>query len=147
MAHVYNHDIELISDKKCIICSHFKVVVWLLTEDAYFCEECMSLFFGLIRDFKEYKHIKDNAKKGYVYVLSDKNAYKIGRSSKGGENRIKELQTGNSNELELILEIFVEDYVCVEKFLHLKYKNKKVRRNGEWFNLNKKDIDDIKHLI
>jgi hypothetical protein len=89
--------------------------------------------------------IKSNT--GYVYLINevDTNNYKIGISKKPASNgRIKNLQTGNHNELKVLFEIKSKCYTTLEKTLHRIYSNKHLR--GEWFNLTNPDII-IKEII
>lgn len=81
---------------------------------------------------------------GYVYVLlADNNLYKIGRSSKIN-TRIKQLKTKLPYELVLISYIWAHDHVGLEEELHKEYANKRVR--GEWFRLDKDDVEYLKEL-
>lgn len=78
--------------------------------------------------------IKSNT--GYVYLINELNTnnYKIGISKKpASEGRIKNLQTGNHNDLIIIYEIKSKCYTTLEKALHRGYSHKHLR--GEWFNL------------
>jgi len=73
-----------------------------------------------------------------TYIIKDNsnNIYKIGKT-KNISKRFSTLSTSNVN---LSLEILIRG--DEEKFLHLFYKDKKVK--NEWFYLNKNDIDDLK---
>lgn len=76
--------------------------------------------------------IKSNI--GYVYLINevDTNNFKIGISKKpANEERIKNLQTGNHNQLELIFEVKSKCYTTLEKTLHRTFKYNNIR--GEWF--------------
>ena len=55
--------------------------------------------------------------------------------------RLKQLQTGNSGDLELIKFVLVENYKKVEKSLHSRFSNKRINR--EWFNLTINDINNF----
>lgn len=67
-----------------------------------------------------------------VYLLRTNNQYKIG-IAKDVNKRIKQLQTGNSQEIELI-DSFESEYANkIEKALHNKYSY--VKESGEWFTL------------
>ena len=88
--------------------------------------------------------IKSNI--GYVYLINELNTnnYKIGISKKpASEERIKNLQTGNHNDLSLIFEIKSKCYTTLEKTLHRTFKYNNIR--GEWFEFpnNKTIIDEI----
>jgi len=81
---------------------------------------------------------------GYIYILKNKEFYKIGRS-KNPKNRIKSYVTENPDEIEIILCEYVDDYKKAEEELHILFKDKKHR--GEWFKLNNEDIELIKNYI
>lgn len=74
--------------------------------------------------------------KGYVYLLCDwgkDGAYKIGVTRGKIENRIKELQTGNSGEI-VMCSYYPSDYpFFIEKTLHQRYGKNKLL--NEWFEL------------
>lgn len=79
-------------------------------------------------------------KKGCVYLIADynNNVYKIGASRNCAIKRMKQLQTGNSNELRL-LETFTTDYPYrLETMLHNRFNYKKV--HNEWYALDENDI-------
>lgn len=71
---------------------------------------------------------------GFVYLIKSKDGtYKIGKS-KNPKKRLSQLQTANSNELELIEVFKSTNFNKIEKILHDRFKFCKL--NGEWFNLN-----------
>lgn len=82
----------------------------------------------------------------FVYLIGEvdnENKYKIGVTKHNNiQNRIKELQTGNSNEL------FIKDYFetkypyKLEKMLHRHFYDKNLL--NEWFSLSKDDVDSFK---
>lgn len=77
--------------------------------------------------------------KGYVYLIRNNSfEYKIGMTKQNVNKRLKQLQTGNSQDLLLVKFLLVENYKKVEKSLHNHFSNKRINR--EWFNLNKKDV-------
>ena len=87
-----------------------------------------------------------NIEKGYVYLIRNSHfEYKIGMTKQNVNKRLKQLQTGNSEDLELVKYFLVENYKKVEKSLHNHFSNKKINR--EWFNLNKNDIKDFEEKI
>jgi predicted GIY-YIG superfamily endonuclease len=80
---------------------------------------------------------------GFVYILkSDFGVYKIGRT-KDLERRLRDFRIF-PKEFELVHSIACEDEVKVEKDLHERYKDKKVR--NEWFELSDDDIQDLKKI-
>lgn len=76
----------------------------------------------------------------YIYLLkSQENGYyKIGKSV-NPDKRIKTLQTGNPEKIDLISKVKVSDKFCnrVESALHLQYSYS--NKNGEWFDLSLED--------
>lgn len=66
----------------------------------------------------------------HLYIIKGKQGIKIGRS-KDPIQRLKQLQTGNSNKLELLL--IVENMGFLELSLHEKLK--KFHLIGEWFKI------------
>ena len=85
---------------------------------------------------------------GCVYVINaiGTKHYKIGFSSTPGtDDRIKQMQTGNAHELECVLELPTFHYRYIEKFLHIVFKQKRIR--GEWFKLNKADLKKIEEIF
>lgn len=82
---------------------------------------------------------------GFVYLVGEmdnKNIYKIGVTKKNVTERMKELQTGSSNEL-YIRSYFKSSFPYkLEKMLHRYFDhNKKI---NEWFNLTE---DQAKNFI
>lgn len=74
--------------------------------------------------------------KGYVYLINDwerDGVFKIGVTRGNIERRMKKLQTGNPDDLVLCRWHETEHPFFVEKILHQKYNNFKVR--DEWFEL------------
>lgn len=79
--------------------------------------------------------------KGYVYLIMDSNnegTYKIGTTRGKIENRIKELQTGNSNELSICKYYETEIPFFMEKKLHDYFINQQIM--NEWYQLEDKDV-------
>ena len=76
--------------------------------------------------------IPDDLPDMYVYAIREKESgrIKIG-ISKDPERRMKQLQTGNSQELELVAYKKADNKYKDEKELHLLHSDKKLR--GEWF--------------
>lgn len=85
---------------------------------------------------------------GYVYLIGmveTLGKYKIGSTrSKNINKRLKQLQTGNSSEL-FVKDYYETDYPFkLEKMLHNHFKSSSLI--GEWFELNKDDTDNFKHV-
>lgn len=82
----------------------------------------------------------------FVYLLkdvSDNNYYKIGVTrAKNIEKRIKQLQTGNSNEIYLV-DFYETQYpFLIEKMMHNKFMNQNYL--NEWFILTNDDVKQFK---
>jgi len=77
--------------------------------------------------------------KKIIYLIRSGDKYKIGVSTtKNINNRVKNLQTGNSEKVE-ILKVFESEYAnLIEKTLHREFITKKLI--GEWFELS---IDEV----
>ena len=72
----------------------------------------------------------------YIYIIgSDKSPYKIG-FSKTPQDRLKSLQTGNFNKLNIYYteEISESKVKFIEKQIHNNLRHRRVK--GEWFNIN-----------
>lgn len=82
---------------------------------------------------------------GYVYLILevDKNGdefYKIGISKNEPKKRLKQLQTGNPNKIDILKYYESKNYKKVEKWLHNKFSLKKTESNNEWFKLEDQDV-------
>lgn len=77
---------------------------------------------------------------GYVYLLYDSinQMHKIGVSM-NIQRRLKQLQTGNPTDLQLVSYFQSDQPFKIEQMLHNKLKQK--RFNNEWFVLDKNDVD------
>ena len=88
---------------------------------------------------------ENSDKKGYVYLLGDfgkEFMFKIGVTRGTIERRIKKLQTGNSSELYIVDYFQTEHPFFIEKWMHIKYSNKKIL--NEWFELTMEDMKNFK---
>lgn len=82
---------------------------------------------------------------GYVYLLLEVNQHgeehhKIGISKNEPEKRLKQLQTGNPNRIDILKFYESKNYKRIERWLHSKFINKKTLAENEWFKLNDEDI-------
>lgn len=82
---------------------------------------------------------------GYIYLILEINQYgeekhKIGVSKNNPEKRLKQLSTGNSNEIRLLKIYESLNYKKIEQWLHNKHKTKKTLSDNEWFNLTDEDV-------
>ena len=85
------------------------------------------------------------AKSGIVYLLKIKNKsqYKIGVTTKL-QKRVDDLSTQMPFELQVEHKIKSDNIYSLEEKLHQKFKNKQIK--GEWFELDKKEVNYIKSL-
>jgi hypothetical protein len=79
----------------------------------------------------------------YIYLLSSSGFFKIGVAN-DVSSRIASLQTGNPHPIKLISCYGFQNAEFVERALHQKYSNERLR--GEWFNLSDKHIDEFEVL-
>lgn len=80
-----------------------------------------------------------------VYLLGDSgqdNTFKIGMTRGPVKKRIRQLQTGNGEEIYLVDFYETEFPFFVERLLHLKLFPKQKR--NEWFNLDLEDVVNFK---
>ncbi len=78
-----------------------------------------------------------------VYLIRCNDMYKIGFSD-CPIKRLLSLQIGNPYELDLIWEDEVPNFLQIERGLHQKFESKRVI--GEWFKLDKEDVEFILSL-
>jgi len=88
----------------------------------------------------------DGDKDGFLYVLYLRDSageyfYKIGLA-KDLKRRVKEHQTSSPFKIYIAISYYVEDMREEEKELHNIFDDKRIL--GEWFSLNKKDLEKIK---
>lgn len=77
-----------------------------------------------------------------LYLLKcdfgDEVLYKIGFTKRSVESRLKELKTGNANDIKIISVYSSKWSIKIESILHRLYNSKRV--NGEWFELSQNDV-------
>ena len=89
----------------------------------------------------EYEKIE----RGYIYLLKCGGFYKIG-ITQNLEKRLKSYYvTENPFKIEIIFQKIIDNPEEAEKELSNKFQNKRFR--GEWFKLNKEDVQWIKQNI
>jgi hypothetical protein len=79
-----------------------------------------------------------------IYLLAEDREeprYKIGITKHNAKKRIKGLSTGNSDDITVVAEFESEYNNKIETALHRRYGGK--RKRGEWFYLNKEDIQNF----
>ena len=85
-----------------------------------------------------------NSPEGWVYIISDGLYAKIGKTENTVENRVKQLQTGNPNQLKIIYKIKCHKGLKanLETSLHNLFKEKNLHERDEWFKLRILDYID-----
>ena len=79
--------------------------------------------------------------KGYVYLLAemgDKLRYKIGITKNNVEKRVKQLKTGNSDDIMIINTYKSSNYKKIERMLHTKFKTDRIHL--EWFTMTDEQV-------
>ena len=81
---------------------------------------------------------------GFIYLLTtnngDSEAHKIGITKNSVLKRLKQLQTGNSNKIEILHIYESNNYKLVEKWLHGRFNMNKTGSDNEWFYLSNEDV-------
>jgi len=79
---------------------------------------------------------------GIIYLLTNGNGqFKIGITTRKTTKRIKELQTGNGDEIQMLAEFKSSFFRKIEGSLHRRYGTKRLK--GEWFDLEQKDTQNF----
>ena len=83
-------------------------------------------------------------KRGYVYLLCDGERFKIGMTRQENiMNRIKELQTGNPNEIWLHSYFETEYPNKIEKMMHARHASSNIK--NEWFDMSVNEVFNFKN--
>ena len=87
---------------------------------------------------------KRQSANGYVYLIHcvGTSLYKIGISKIDYYSRLSTMQSGCPYELEFVDTMHSTQYQKLEKTLHAKFKNKRIR--GEWFDLDSESLSEVK---
>ncbi len=123
------------------------------------CKECGNIYANMNREYIKSKGLIRNQRKsllmakavnGTLYVIGPdipNTPYKIGIvSGHDVRKRKSSIQSSNWVELKLIWKSDIMERVDImEKKIHDYFVDKKVR--GEWFNISKKDIDNLPSII
>lgn len=78
---------------------------------------------------------------GWVYLITDGEAVKIGLTTGSVDRRNRQHQTGNPRPIETVYQFWAADVNAAEAALHRQYSDK--RLGGEWFSLTDGDIESI----
>lgn len=85
---------------------------------------------------------------GYVYLIIEgdqhgEEKYKIGITKNDPSKRLKNLRTGNSNQLDILNVYKSCNYKKIERFLHRKFSNQRTLSNNEFFYLSDQQVLDF----
>ena len=77
---------------------------------------------------------------GYIYLIcnASNDTFKIGVTRDSSLKRLKSLQTGSSDELQILYTYKCEYPFRLEKMLHTRFKGKNIR--NEWFTLSAYEV-------
>lgn len=79
-----------------------------------------------------------------IYVFEQCGFYKIGYSY-NPHKRLENIKCASPNETRLVLSFPIHNVKIVEKELHNRFKDKRIR--GEWFELSDGDLQDITNIL
>lgn len=83
-------------------------------------------------------------RQGYVYLLCDGDKFKIGMTRQSNiMNRVKELQTGNPNEIWIHSYFKTEYPNKIEKMMHARHASSNIK--NEWFEMNISEVLNFKN--
>lgn len=109
--------------------------------DAYECESAESTI-AVQGEQEHYEYQYDRkGKNGYVYILGGAGYYKIGLS-KDPKQRISSFAPKLPFDTEIVHIIKTNDMYRLESELHAKFSGK--RSNGEWFELDESELEQIR---
>lgn len=80
----------------------------------------------------------------FIYVIQSKKRFKIGVAN-DSKQRLRTLQTGNADKLDLIMNSMSTNAREVEAKIHRKLGHKRI--SGEWFELDKQDLNWLSLLL
>ena len=99
-------------------------------------------FYGNLPFFKIVESVSNRDR--HVYILKVKNRYKIG-ITKNLEKRLRELQTGNPDEIMLVCANFIPNASELEANLHRELAHYRIR--GEWFQLPDEELEKAIEIV
>lgn len=102
------------------------------------CPSCGHVFGTAGEDSSE--NLKSIDMKGVVYLLKAGKHYKIGKA-KSFVKRYKEIKLQLPFDVEEIHQIKTNNIDKLEKHWHKRFH--KYRKNGEWFDLNEKELEEF----
>jgi hypothetical protein len=82
---------------------------------------------------------------GYVYLLLEiddlgNERHKIGFTKNPPEQRLRQLKTGNPNQVRVLNSYISPNYVKVEAMLHKRYQAQRTEAKNEWFHLTDEQV-------
>ena len=93
--------------------------------------------------YKE-KIYEEIEKTGHIYVIKTDGGTKVGKTKDAVKKRIKGLQTGNMNDIEMLLDFKTSNADLLEKSVHYILDRYRCNSNREFFDC---DIDYIKIVV
>ena len=93
--------------------------------------------------YKE-KIYEEIEKSGHIYVIKTDGGTKVGKTKDAVKKRIKGLQTGNMNDIEMLLDFKTSNADLLEKTVHYILDRYRCNSNREFFDC---DIDYIKIVV
>ena len=88
-----------------------------------------------------YEEIEKN---GHIYVLKTDGGIKVGKTKNHVEKRLKNLQTGNINDIQILYDFHTSNHDLLEKVVHYILQRYRCNSNREFFTCN---VEYIKHVI
>lgn len=115
------------------------------------CENCNKTFLGLTiiniekgnfksvcMDCRDHLTRFKKSRAGYIYIIGHGEFWKCGFTRRSPEQRLKEMQIGNPNELKILSSWIVQDCILGERFSQNRLKEFHLR--GEWYMANEDKI-------
>ncbi len=124
--------------------SGFQCPVLFLKKHGTPIAEQNSFYLNSIKDVNKKDNVSIFDDIGYLYLFGMRDIVKIG-ISKNLEKRIRILNSLLIDDTKLIFSIKIKNYSKIEKILHNKYKEKRIK--GEWFRLTEDNINEIKQYL
>lgn len=82
--------------------------------------------------------------RGYVYLITDGDLSKIGITTRGVRERLRQLEQEHRRSLQVVWAVYSDDATGLEARLHRAFDGQRV--TGEWFRLSEDDVAYITSL-